>query len=187
MDMLGLDFIGPFRPVAVSGACYIIITVDYTMRFLWAKAVPTAMSVNVLEFIKKCIVHPFRYPQAIYTDNGSHFTGGVFPQTMETMSVKIFRALIRHPQSVGLAERYVQIVLAGLRAVLQDSPEFILMWDFFLDNVVHAANTRVIRTFRYTLSQLLLGFNLKYFKDPPSVNEHVRITAIAEQAEENEE
>ena len=62
---------------------------------------------------------------------------------------------------MGLAERYVQLILAGLRAKVasgvgeKDDLESMERWDEHLDSVVYAINTRVLKVHRYTLCQLL--------------------------------
>jgi transposase InsO family protein len=193
LDVLGIDYIGPIRPVPQSGAKYIVIAVDYFTRYLFARAVPTATSANSLEFFKREVVHVFGWPRAIYSDNGSHFTGGIFPETLREMKVKQFFAPVRHPASVGLAERYVQVVLAGLRRALQVAPAAILQWDTFLTEVVHAANSRAIRLQGYTPVQLMFGFTPRYADIPMTPDEEIRrdileeeVAAVGIPAEERE-
>ena len=62
LDMLGIDFIGPFRPISNSGARYICIAVDYFSRYLWAKPLPTATSANALEFLQQTVTENFGWP-----------------------------------------------------------------------------------------------------------------------------
>lgn len=78
--MLGIDFIGPLRPVSDSGARYICSAVDYFSWYLWAKPLPTATSANALEFPQQTVTEHFGWPRALYSNNGNHFTGGVFPR-----------------------------------------------------------------------------------------------------------
>lgn len=52
------------------------------------------------------------------------------------MGVKQIFGPGHHPQSVALAERYVQLVMKVMRAVLQHHPELIFEWDKFLAGVV---------------------------------------------------
>ena len=85
--MLGIDFIGPFRPVSDSGARYICSAVDYFSWYLWAKPMPTATSANALEFLQQTVTQHFGWPRALYSNNGSHFTGGVFPRKLAEMKV----------------------------------------------------------------------------------------------------
>ena len=101
---------GPFTPVVNSGARFIIIGVDYMSRFLVARAVPEATSANTVSFFQQEVSDKFRWPRAVYHDNGSHFKKH-FTAKLEQMGVKQMMAPITHPSSVGLAERYVQLIL----------------------------------------------------------------------------
>ncbi|KAI9884385.1 MAG: Platinum sensitivity protein [Watsoniomyces obsoletus] len=99
------------------------------------------------------------------------------------MAIKHFFAPVRHPSSVGLAERYVQVVLQGLRAVLQDSVDSILVWDTFLDKVVNTANSRNLRIHGFTPAQLLLGYDPNYLPTVQSGDEQLRQVAVAAEVE----
>jgi PAS domain-containing protein len=78
------------------------------------------------------------------------------------MGSKLFLAPVRHPALVQLAERYIQVVLAGLRRALQITPDAICQWDEYLEQVVHSPNSRVIRLQGYTPVQLLFGYSPRY-------------------------
>lgn len=56
---------------------------------------------------------------ALYVDNGAHFVYGKLPKLCLREGVKLFNAPITNPESVGLAERYVQLILASLRAAIE--------------------------------------------------------------------
>lgn len=162
MDMLGIDFIGPFNPMSVGEGKYIIIAVDYFSRYLWASVTTSNHGYIVEQFLKN-IVRTFGWPISVYLDNGSHFVKGVLPPLLAKHGVKLFSAPITHPRSVGLSERYVQMVLAGLRSkVIADArPDATVQWHQHLPEVVHAINTRFLRVHGYTPSQLLIGFNAR--------------------------
>ena len=119
MDMMGMDFLGPISPHSRSGSIYIILAVDYFSRFLFAHATQRNTGEAVVRFLEDRIVRVFGWPLAFYCDNGSHFVKGLLPEKLKQAGVKLFTAPVSNPQSVGLAERYVQLVLAGLRAVIQ--------------------------------------------------------------------
>lgn len=161
MDLLGMDFIGPLTPVVKgTGSRYILIIVDYFSRYLFAKAVRTASSGEVIAMLGK-VGQLVGWPRAIYNDNGSHFVSANVQDYLRARGVRQFPAPKSHPSSVGLAERYVQLVVIGLRTFLQHSPAMVDHWDVFIPQVVHSINTRVIRTHGYTPSQLLFGFNMR--------------------------
>lgn len=157
LDCIGLDYIGPFSPISKSGARYILIAVDYFSGFLWARALPAATSANTVEFFHRAIVDVFGFPRMVYTDNGSHFKR-FFTAMLAKFEVKHLWAPTSHPQSVGMSERYVQIVLAALRSILQHVGAYIFDWDKFLRTCVHAINTRLIKVHGFSPSQLLMGF-----------------------------
>lgn len=73
LDCIGCDYIGLFLPISVNGSQFIIIGVDYMIRVLFARVVPSATSANTVSFFEQQIADKFGWPRAIYNDNGSHF------------------------------------------------------------------------------------------------------------------
>ena len=59
--------------------------------------------------------------------------------------VRHFPAPKTHPQSVGLSERYVQLITFSLRRFLDQHPSAIGTWDVFLSSIVHALNCRTVK------------------------------------------
>ena len=118
MDLLGMDFLGPITPNSLNGSVYIIIAVDYFSRYLFAHATKRNTGIAAMEFINQ-ICKFFGWPLALYVDNGAHFVKGELPKRCAVQGTKMFKAPITNPRSVGLAECYVQMILAGLRAVIK--------------------------------------------------------------------
>ena len=83
-------------------------------RLLVARGVPEATSANTVSFFQQEVSDKFGWPRAIYHDNGSHFKNH-FTTKLAQMGVKQMTAPITHPSSVGLAERYVQLILEDNR------------------------------------------------------------------------
>lgn len=69
---------------------------------------------------------------------------GELSGVLKSVGTLLFTAPVTNPQSVGLAEIYVQLILAGLRAQLALIPENMDRWDEYLDSVVQAINMRVL-------------------------------------------
>lgn len=163
MDLMGMDFVGPITPNSRSGSKYIILAVDYFSRYLFAHATTRSTGAVVVEFLKR-LAKTFGWPLAFYVDNGSHFVKGELPKLLQEVGTLLFTAPITNPRSVGLSERYVQLILAGLRtriAADKDEPGAMEKWDEHLDQVVQAINTRALKVHEYTPSQLFLGFNVR--------------------------
>lgn len=161
MDLMGMDFIGPLAPVAEgTGARYVLIVVDYFTRYLFTKSMPSSTSEEVVKFLTH-IAESVGWPRAIYNDNGSHFVSSETQNLLRAKGVKQFPAPKSHPSSVGLAERYVQLIVVGFRTLLQSNPSLVRNWDKLLPQITHSINTRIIRSHGYTPSQLLFGFNIR--------------------------
>ena len=155
MDLLGMDFLGPITPNSRSGSVYVLLVVDYFSRYLFAYATTSSTGAAVVEFVQR-ITRTFGWPLAFYVDNRSHFVKGDFPKVLKQAGTRLLTAPITNPRSVGLAERYVQLILAGLWARVaaearkKDDMDSMGRWDKYLDSVVYAFNTRVLRVHGYT-------------------------------------
>ena len=71
-------------------------------------------------------------------DNGRHCVMGDLQKLLKTMGVKLFNAPVTNPKSVRLSERYAQLVLVGLQALVEAGKRVDLRehWDEHLDAVV---------------------------------------------------
>jgi hypothetical protein len=83
--------------------------------------------VAVLEsrYLGECMVVLWHYVLAVfgymrftYSDNGSHFVKGMIIQTLNQKAIRHVKAPITHPQSVGLSESSVRLVLGQLGKTL---------------------------------------------------------------------
>jgi len=90
------------------------------------------------------ISRTFGLPRSVYTDNATYFVEGVFPDFLTIRGIRQFPALKTHPSSVGLLERYVQLVLYGIRKNVVGGGD-LLRWSNYLKQVMHSMNTREVR------------------------------------------
>jgi len=148
---------------------------------------PKAESWRVWEAYLYVIAYTFGYPLVIYTDQGSHFTGGPFPAKMEAQGVKMFTAPTPSASSVGLAESQVKLVKKGLVAMVQTAPSTMYSWDEQLGGITHALNTRVVRNLGCTPAQLLLGWNPRHRKDEITLENSMRATMLKDGAQPDQE
>ncbi|RDX83968.1 gag-pol, partial [Mucuna pruriens] len=70
-DVCGVDFMGSF-PVS-NGYSYILLAVDYVLRWVEAIATKTNDAKVVMDFLKSNIFCRFGEPKALISDQGSHF------------------------------------------------------------------------------------------------------------------
>ena len=75
----GIDYV-KYNPASVGGHKYIIVVVEYFMK--WAKAMPTfkADKKTAAFFIFNQIIARFGIPKVIITDHGSHFQNSMMTE-----------------------------------------------------------------------------------------------------------
>lgn len=155
MGMLGMDFFGPISPPAASGNQYGFVVCDYMTRYIFLFP---AKSPN-FDAVKRSLDEVFRTygkPIVIYSDGGSAFKAST--KWLETEGITHIFAPPYHPQSVGLAESVVKMVLYRLRCFWVDNPEEVMsQWDHYLPEIAVNINTRDMKRFGYTPFELMFG------------------------------
>ena len=161
MSMVGLDFLGPINPSCnATNHKYILLAIDYFTRFMWMESYSFCTMIEVADLFRNQIVPVFGWPEAIYSDNGSHFTGQEINTIFQSHGVTHYTAPVTHPSSVGLIERNVQLVLSQLRArcIAAGTPG---SWSRYIPEIALSINTRLIQVHGYSPAELLLGYKPK--------------------------
>nr|GEZ36197.1 reverse transcriptase domain-containing protein [Tanacetum cinerariifolium] len=81
-DVWGIDFMGPFP--SSKGNKYILVTVDYLLKWVEAKALPTNDARVVVKFLKSLFFR-FGTPKEIISDIGTHFYNDQFARVMSKL------------------------------------------------------------------------------------------------------
>nr|GEX52042.1 reverse transcriptase domain-containing protein [Tanacetum cinerariifolium] len=111
-DIYGIDFMGPFP--SFRGNKYILVAVDYLLKWLEAKALPTNDTRVVCKFLKNLFAR-FGTSRAIISDRGMHFCNDQFVKVMLKFSVTRHLATPYHPQISG----QVEVSNCGLKHILK--------------------------------------------------------------------
>jgi hypothetical protein len=84
-DVWGMDFIGPFT----ISCCfvYILLVVDYVLKWVETKATHTNDSKVVVGFLKSNIFSRFGIPRAIISDQGMYFCNLIVESLMQKYGV----------------------------------------------------------------------------------------------------
>nr|GEW23337.1 reverse transcriptase domain-containing protein [Tanacetum cinerariifolium] len=100
-DVWGIDFMGPF--LSSKGNKYILVAVDYLLKWVESKALPTNDARVVVKFLKS-LFSRFRTPKAIISDRGTHFCNDQFARVMSKYGVTHRLSIAYHPQTSGQVE-----------------------------------------------------------------------------------
>nr|GFA86877.1 reverse transcriptase domain-containing protein [Tanacetum cinerariifolium] len=100
-DVWGIDFMGPFP--SSRGNKYILVAVDYLLKWVEAKALPTNDARVVCKFLKNLFAR-FATPRAIISDRGTHFCNDQFAKVMLKYGVTHRLATAYHPKTSGHVE-----------------------------------------------------------------------------------
>lgn len=74
MKIFEMDWVGSITfAYLIIGVVYILLMVNYFIRFIWAKSYIKYMADEVINIYENHISPIFSYNKAIYLDNGSHF------------------------------------------------------------------------------------------------------------------
>nr|GEW68978.1 reverse transcriptase domain-containing protein [Tanacetum cinerariifolium] len=99
-DVWGIDFMGPF--LSSRGNKYILIAIDYLLKWVEAMALPTNDARVVCKFMK----HLFARFGTIISDRGTHFCNNQFAKVMQKFGVTHRLATPYHPQTSGQVEAF---------------------------------------------------------------------------------
>ena len=66
----GMDFVGPINPLSKQKS-YIIVCMDYLIKWAEKKAIKATTEEKVSEFLKENIFYKFGYPRELVTDQVS--------------------------------------------------------------------------------------------------------------------
>ena len=150
--------------------------VDYFTRYLVAKAIVSATGASAKSLFES-VTETFVNPLSVYTENGAHYTGDDIHGTLTERRIKHFPPPKSHPSSVGLVERYVQLLMGILKRRVQTDSKNI--WDKLIPRAVHTLNTRRVKVHGFTAYELLLGYN-PCAGPIDNINAHIVLDGIGE-------
>nr|GEZ74123.1 reverse transcriptase domain-containing protein [Tanacetum cinerariifolium] len=134
-DVWGIDFMGPFP--SSKGNKYILVTVDYLLKWVEAKALPTN-DARVVVKILKSLFSRFGTPKVIISDRGTHFCNDQFSRVMSKYEVTHHLSTAYHPQTSG----QVEVTNHGLKRILERTVgENHALWSDKLEDALWAFRT----------------------------------------------
>ena len=99
---------------APEGFDHLLVAIDKFMNWIKVRPITNLKSERAAEFIQY-IIHRFRVPNCIITDNGTQFTGRKFLNFCDSWRIQGDWALVYHPESNGQVERANGLILQGIK------------------------------------------------------------------------
>jgi transposase InsO family protein len=113
----GLDIVGPLRK-APGGYTHLLVIMDKFSKWIEACPITNLRAEQAVSFTD--IIHRFRVPNAIITDNDSQFTSRRFMEFCDKYHIRVDWAAVTHPQTNGQVERANGMILQGLKPRIFD-------------------------------------------------------------------
>ncbi|GJW95278.1 reverse transcriptase domain-containing protein [Tanacetum coccineum] len=133
------------------GNKYILVAVDYLLKWVDAKALPTNDARVVVKILKSLFAR-FGTPCAIISDRGTHFCNDQFTKVMLKYGVTHRFATAYHPQTSG----QVEVSNCGLKRILERTVgENHASWSDKLDDALWAFHTAFKTPIGYTPYKLV--------------------------------
>nr|GEY92119.1 reverse transcriptase domain-containing protein [Tanacetum cinerariifolium] len=128
------------RPFPSSkGNKYILVAVDYLLKWVKAKAIPTNDARVVVKFLKS-LFSQFGTPKAIISDRGTHFCNDQFSRVMSKYGVTHRLSTAYHPQTSG----QVEVTNRRLKRILERTvDENRALWSDKLEDALWAFKTPI--------------------------------------------
>ncbi|KAI0995727.1 hypothetical protein K3495_g12454 [Podosphaera aphanis] len=154
MELLGIDFVGPFPTSAGTTYKWILVAIDYFSRYVWAEPTQRNDSDTVIEFLKTSIIDKFGSPVGMYMDPGPHF-GDKTRKFAEGNGIVWCNSPVAAKRAVGMIEKAVDLIQRVLKKVTNGSSN----WAQNVPTAVLEANKREIQHLLYSPATIMLGFN----------------------------
>ncbi|XP_021751559.1 uncharacterized protein LOC110717215 [Chenopodium quinoa] len=134
----GMNIVGPFTS-ATGGRKFLIVGVDYFIKWIEAEPVAKITANEVKRFIWKSIFTRFGLPMAMVFDHGSQFDCSFVKNFLSIYKVKFSYVAVRHPQSNGQAEAANKKILSALKKKVEDEKR---LWANLVPMILWANNDK---------------------------------------------
>ena len=156
-DHVQIDILGPFTRTA-GGNKYVITAICYLSKWIEAKAVKDASTIEVAKFLTEQIICRHGCPKILQSDQGSHFTSELLEKINHLLGIDHQKSTSYHPESQGLVEKSHNTLTDCISMYVSSNQRD---WDLFISHLVFAYNTSVQKTTKMTPFSLVYGREAK--------------------------
>ena len=99
----GLDIMGHF-PTAIRQLKFLVVGIDYFIKWVEAEALATIMEKNIRSFVWRNIICRYGIPKVLVSDNRKQFDNNAFRDFCSELGIKNHYSSPAHPQANGSHE-----------------------------------------------------------------------------------
>ena len=132
-----LDILGPL-PIGRGQCKFIIVAVDYFIKWAEAEPLATITEQKVRNFVLRSIICRFRILRSLVSDDGKKFDNPKFRDFRAELGIKNYYSSLAYPQSNGQAEVTIRTFKVSLKTKLEDLKA---KWVEYLPKVLWAHRT----------------------------------------------
>ena len=152
-QMLGLDFMGPFKTTC-RGNTYIILGVDHYTKYIEGLATVSFDSETTALFVLNNIICRYGMVEQILTDQGVNFESHLFKHLCNLLGSDKLHTSTYHPAGNGITERPNKTIKPNLAKFVNSSHDD---WDLFLQLSISAYNNSYHSTLKMTPFEAMFG------------------------------
>ncbi|XP_028095704.1 uncharacterized protein LOC114295629 [Camellia sinensis] len=117
-----MDLIGKIFPASSKAHSYLLVATDYFTKLVETVPLKVVTQIQVIEFLKKNMIHRFGLPQSITVDQGTMFNGDKIKGFAIEYDIQILNSLSYYAQANGQAEATNKVVKNTLKRMIEDNP-----------------------------------------------------------------
>ncbi|GKV41675.1 hypothetical protein SLEP1_g49174 [Rubroshorea leprosula] len=149
-----INLIGKVYPPSSKGHSFIIVAMDYFIKWVEAKPMKKVDQSDVIKFIKEDIIHRFGLSETITTNQGIVFVSHQVEAFAKKMSFRLLNFPPHYAQANGQAEASNKVVINLLEKMVDDNPR---RWHELLSKTMWAYRTSQKSSTKMTTFALTYG------------------------------
>ncbi|XP_017984296.1 PREDICTED: uncharacterized protein LOC108663596 [Theobroma cacao] len=152
-SMWGMDAIGLITPKAYNGHRFILVAIDYFMKWVEAASYANVTQKVVCRFIQREIICRYELPKRIITDNASNLNGAMVKEVCAKFKIKHHNWTTYRPKMNGA----VEVVNKNIKKIVEKMTEVYKDWHNKLHFALHSYRTFMRTSMGATPYSLVYG------------------------------
>lgn len=152
-----LDVISEIRPASSKQQKFILVGINYFIKWIEDTPLIKVDQEAVIEFIQKHIVYRFGVPETITTNQGSVFMGQKMQEFVVETEFKLVTSTPYHAQANGQVEATNKVIIGLIKKHVSKKPK---NWNKILDQILWACQTSPKEETKSTPFRLTFGHDV---------------------------